>query len=67
MGPHLAHEGVLAPYGSTARDFFAIVLTSSPANLGEQADAANLLCLYVSDTIRESTLHAQTMGAAQEE
>jgi hypothetical protein len=64
--PHLAHEEVPTPYGSTTRDFFASVLTSSPFNVGEQAEAKNLIRLYVGDTIRESTLQAHTMGATQE-
>jgi hypothetical protein len=32
--PHLAHEGVPAPYASTARNFFLGMLTSSPSNVG---------------------------------
>ena len=65
--PHLAREGVPAPYGATSRVFFANVLTSSPSNAGEQAKAVNLIRLYVTDTIRESTLQPYTAGATQEE
>jgi hypothetical protein len=64
---HLDHEGTPAPLGSTARDFFLKVLVSSPANAGEQAEVANLLRLYVTDTIKESTLRAHTFGAPGDE
>jgi len=64
---HLEHEGTPAPLGSSARDFFMRVLVSSPSNVGEQAEVANLLRLYVTDTIKESTLRAHTMGAPQDE
>jgi len=60
---HLEHEGTPAPLGALARDFFMNVLISSPSNVGEQAEVANLLRLYVTDTIKESTLRAHTMGA----
>ena len=31
--------------------------------MGEQAEVANLLRLYIADTIKESTLRAHTVGA----
>ena len=43
------------------------VLLSSPSNVGEQAEVANLLCHYITDTIKESTLRAHTMGAPLDE
>jgi hypothetical protein len=43
------------------------VLVSSPSNVGEQGEVANLLRLYVTDTVKESTLRAHTMGAPQDE
>jgi hypothetical protein len=43
------------------------VLVSSPSNAGEQEEVANLLRLYVADTITESTLRAHTIGAPGDE
>jgi len=43
------------------------VMVSSPSNVGERAEVANFLRLYVTDTIKESTLRAHTMGAPQDE
>ena len=62
----MEHEGTPDPLGSLARDFLTNVLISSPTNAGEQAKVANLLRLYVADTIKESTLRAHTMGATQD-
>ena len=61
--PHLAHEGVPAPYGRTAHALTVDVLSSSPAEAGGQAEAMTLLRLYVRDTVRTATLQAITMGA----
>ena len=55
------------PLGFSARDFFTNILICFPSNVGEQAEVANLLRLYVTDTIRESTLRAHTVGATQDE
>jgi len=43
------------------------VLVSSPSNVGEQAEVANLLHLYVTDTVKESALRAYTMGVPQDD
>jgi len=59
---HLEHEETPSPLGSVAQDFFMNVLLSSPSNMGEQAVVANLLRHYITDTIKESTLRAHTMG-----
>ena len=67
MAPHLPREGTSAPHGATIRDFFANILTSSPSNAGEQAEAATLIRLYVHDTIRGSILQAHIVGDIQEE
>ena len=56
-----------APLGSSAREFFLRVLVSSPSNAGGQAEVANLLRLYVIDTVKESTLRAHTIGAPEDE
>ncbi len=64
---HLSHEETPARHGSPTRDFFANILTSSPTNAGEQAEAENLICLYVIDTIRESILRTHTVEAPQDE
>jgi hypothetical protein len=64
---HLEHEGTPAPRDSLARDFFTNIIIISPTNAGEHAEVANLLRLYVTDTIKESTLRAHTMGAIQGE
>ena len=64
---HLAHDGIPAPDGTTARAFTVGVLTSSPTNTGVQAEAMTLLRLYVRDTVRTATLQAHTVGATQEE
>ena len=59
----MEHEETPAPHGSLARDFFTNVLISSPTNAGEQAEVANLLRLYITDTVKDATLRAHTMGA----
>ena len=66
MVPHLAHEETSGPHGSLASDFFAKIMTSSPTNPGEKAEAENLIRLYIGDTIKESTLWTHTMGAPQD-
>ena len=43
------------------------VLVSSPFNMREQVEVANLLSHYISEAIQESTLRAHTMGAPLEE
>ena len=63
----MEHEGTPAPLGSSARDFFMRVSVSSPSNVGEDAEVANLLRLYVTDTVHEFTLRAYTMGVLQNE
>jgi len=55
------------PLGFSARDFFTNILICFPSNVGEQAEVANLLHLYATNTIKESTLRAHTMGAPQDE
>ena len=64
---HLEHEGTLAPLGSVAQDFFMNVLLNSPLNVGEQAEVANLLRHYITETIKESTLRPHTTGAPLDE
>jgi hypothetical protein len=64
---HMEHDGTLAPLGSSPRDFFMRVLINSTSNAGEQTEVANLLRLYVTNTIKESTLRAHTMGAPHNE
>ena len=56
-----------APHGSFARDFFSNILTNSPTNVGEQAEVANLIRLYVTATIKESTLRDHTVGTTHDE
>ena len=67
MVSHLAHEETPGPHGSLTRDFYSNILTSSPSNPGEHAEAENLIRLYVSDTIKESTLRTHIVGAPQDE
>jgi len=43
------------------------VLISSPFNVREQAEVANLLRLYVTDTFKEPTLRAHIMGVPKKE
>jgi len=64
---HLEHETAPTPHGATARTLLLDILISSLANAGEHAEVETLLHLYITDTIKDSTLRAHTIGAPQDE